>query len=385
MAAFCITLALAASCDAVPPNESWRLGVAPHSPVPALPKANAVVIADFNADARPDLAVINGNPGELLVLLNRADGPWEARAAGRMQIGATASGIVAADVNGDAKSDLVVCFHDRDEVAVVLGKQNGEFGSPSLQKVVRRSQGNPHVHNLALADLNGDRHLDVVVAQADDNCIAWALGDGKGGFQPSDRTLQAGQHPYTITVADFNGDGRPDCASPNAESNDLTIGLNDGSGGFIAPAERGTNLPQRPLALAAGDMNADGHVDLVCNSDEQQRQITLFIGNGQGGFTRSQTQFTGPARCYGQVVADINGDGMLDLIAPCIDRSSVLVWVAENPAGLQFRRVEFETPGTDSQVLAVGDVNGDGTPDVVSAGWARSTITILMNSHGVRE
>lgn len=354
--------------------------------MPALAKVNAIVLADFNTDSRPDLALINGNPGELLVLLNQGDARFAPiENGGRRNIGATASGIVAADVNRDSKFDLVISFHDRDEVAVLLGVGNGTFASPSMQRVMQRTRGNPHIHNLALADINGDGHQDVIVQQAEDNLIAWAFGDGAGSFRPTGKTLAAGNHPYTITIADFNGDGRPDCAAPNAVSNDLTIGLNDGTGGFVAPPGTRVALPQRSLAVAAGDLNADGLVDLVSSSDEQQQVLTLFLGDGKGHFARSLHSFAAPARCYGQVVADINGDGMADLIAPCIDRSSVLVWLAQDPAKLQFRRIEVETPGTDSQVLAIADVNGDQMPDVVTAGWSKPTIAVLVNTKAVVE
>lgn len=386
IAGLCLGLAIAGSCDAVPPNESWRLSVAPHSPVPGLPKVNAIVIADLNSDAQPDLAAINGNPGELLLLLNQGEVRFAAAGKdSRRLIGPTASGIVAADLNGDGKTDLIITFHDRDEVAVLLSKGNGEFESPSMQKVLERSHGKPHVHNLALADINGDGHQDIIVTQSDDNLIAWAFGDGAGAFRPGPRTLPAGNHPYTITIADFNGDRRPDCAAPNAVSNDLTIGLNDGSGGFVAPANPLPKLPDRSLALAAGDVNGDGHADIVSNSDEQQQELTVFLGDGKGGFARSPNSFSAPARCYGQLVTDIDGDGKSDLVAPCIDRTSVLIWLAENPASLQFRRVEIETPGVDSQVLAVGDINGDGISDIVTAGWARPTIAVLLGSRNADE
>jgi trimeric autotransporter adhesin len=380
-AGLCIAFVIGVSCDSAPPPETWRLNVAPHSPVVALPKVNAVVLADFNADGRPDLAAVNGSPGELLVLINRTDGKFEALPHGsRTTIGPTASGLVAGDLNGDKKTDLVVSVHDRDEVAVLIGKGDGTFDSPNMQKVLQRSSGNPHIHNLAMTDINGDGHQDIIVQQADDNLIAWAFGDGTGALRPSERTLQAGQHPYTITIADFNGDKHPDCASPNAVSNDLTIGLNDGSGNFSAPAGARMTLPPRTLGLAAGDLNADGRVDLVSNSDENQNELTLFFGDGRGGFSRSMVSFAAPARCYSQLITDIDGDGKADLVAPCIDRSSVLVWLAENPAEQQFRRVEFETSGTDSQVMAIGDVNGDGVQDVVTAGWAKPTIAVLLGS-----
>jgi hypothetical protein len=373
---FWIALSAIAGCQSAPENE-WRV-VATGEPVKAIPKINALAIGDYNADGRLDIACVNGDPGELLVLLQQDQGRFAPlQGSGSVPIGATASGLAAADLNGDKRFDLVVCFHDRDEVAVLLGKADGSFEPPLMQPLMTRTQGNPHIHNLALADLNGDGHQDIIVAQADDNAIGWALGDGTGKFRPSGRMFPAGRHPYTITVADLNGDDRPDLAAPNAESHDLTIGLNDGEDGFTAPVRAKTPVPPQTLALAAGDINGDGHADLIANSDQNQRELTLLIGDGQGGFARSPHVLAAPARCYGQIVADFNGDSMLDVAAPCIDRSSVLVWLAQNPAALQFERVEFSTPSTDSQVLAVADLNGGGALDVVSAGWAKPTITVL--------
>lgn len=366
--------------------QAWRLAAAEGSPLNGLPKVNGLGLADFNADGRLDLAAINGDPGELLIMLNQGKGRFaQPQAGGRISIGATASGLAVGDVNGDGAADLVISYHDHDEVGVLLADGAGGFKPRAARTIFRRSHGSPHVHNLALGDVNGDGRLDVVVAQAEDNAIIWALGDGGGGFATAERTLAAGRHPYTIIVADFNGDGHLDFASPNAESHDLTVGLGDGAGQFVAPSGGRPRIARQTLSVAAGDINGDGAIDLVANSDVNQRELMLLLGDGRGGFAAAERPLMAPARCYGQVVGDLDGDGVNDVIAPCIDRNSVLVFVAEDARALGFRRMEFPTPGVDSQVVAIGDLNADGVLDVAAAGWSRPMIAILLGERAAAE
>ncbi len=379
------------ACGSAPPEESWRLVPATASPIDAIPKVNGVVLADFNGDNRLDIAAVHGDPGQLLILINMNNGEWFAPFQGEgqfvafpngiMPVGETASGIAVGDLDGNASHDLVISHHDTNEVTVILANGDGTFQPSRLVAVAGQIEPAPHSHNLALADLNVDGHLDIVMAQADANVITTALGDGAGGFTPRAETLPAGDHPYTVAIADFNDDGRPDVVAPNANSDDLTIGLGDGAGGFNAPGGARTTLSSHTLSLAAADMNGDGVIDLVGSSDDQQRELSLMVGDGKGAFTRIDHTFNAPARVYGHGIGDINGDGMTDVIAPCIDRSSVIVWLAENPAELRYRRVEFETPGVDSQVIAIGDIDSNGALEIVTAGWERSKIAILTPAH----
>jgi len=368
------------------PQDSWRLAPAPDSPVAGLPKVNGLALADFNGDGLLDIAAVNGDPGQLLILINQGEhfAPFQGEGrfvefpGGIIPVGSSASGIAIGDLDGNESSDIVISHHDSNEVAVILSNGDGTFEPVRQAAVAERIEPAPHAHNLALADLNNDGDLDIVVAQADANAIIAALGDGAGGFRPLMTAFPAGRHPYTVVVADFNNDGRNDVAAPNADSNDLTIGLGDGPGGFTAPAGARTPLPARTLALAAGDVNADGVIDLVGSADAVQNELSLMLGDGTGGFARSAHAFTAPSRVYGHMIADINQDGMMDVIAPSIDRSSIIIWLADEPVAMRFRRVEFETPGTDSQVLAIGDINGDGILDVVTAGWGQATITVML-------
>src|SRR5688572_8202081 len=195
----------------------------------AVTRINGLAVVDLNGDDRPDIAVLNGEPGRLLILVNQGEGRFVPSVGGPTSVTPPASGLVAGDFNEDGRQDLVIASHDSDAVEVMLGRGDGSFEASCSVDLVRREGGTPHIHNIDAGDFNGDGHLDVVIAQSEDNAIVLALGDGEGHFSPG-RQFAAGDHPYRVTAADYNGDGTLDVATPNARSNDLTVAIGDGRG-----------------------------------------------------------------------------------------------------------------------------------------------------------
>jgi FG-GAP-like repeat len=318
-----------------------------------------------------------GGERELLVLLGRGDGRFALSPQGVIHVGDTATGLAIGDVNGDGLSDVAVSHHDDFQIVVLLAGRDGYLRPAPSSPVTSFASGTPHSHNLVLADLNGDRRLDLIQAQSEVNAILVLLGDGTGRFAPApDSPFPAGNHPYRILVADFDHDDKPDFAAPNARGGDLTVGLGDGRGGFRSPSGSRLPLGAFGLGLAAGDVNGDGHLDLVANFNDRN-SLVQFMGDGKGSFRASSRELVARGRAYGQVIADLDLDGMDDVAAPSIDAGAVTVWLGRR-GDVALPRLAFETPGTDSQVLAIADLNADGIPDAVTAGWERPTISVLL-------
>jgi len=216
-----------------------------------------------------------------------------------------------------------------------------------------------------LADFNDDGQLDVVVADAFDR-VTLLGGNGDGTFQSARNfTLATGSFPGSLAVADLNGDGRPDVVSGNRTSRSVAVLLNDGAGGFSAPTDIPLgSSPSTLNSVAVADMTGDGHPDILAGVS---RAVVLLVGNGAGGFSAAPPAIASQFNISSLAVANLDGDvgaGGLPLLDVVTAHSDGRVAVLYGDGAGNFpRRVEYFfalSPG----FIAVGDLNGDGWPDV---------------------
>ncbi|HEY5083636.1 MAG TPA: VCBS repeat-containing protein, partial [Rhizomicrobium sp.] len=218
-----------------------------------------------------------------------------------------------------------------------------------------------------MGDFNGDKKLDLAVANYTDNTVTILLGNGDGTFTPSaDSPVSVGGAPDSVIAGDFNGDGRLDLAIANSTDNTLTILLGGGDGTFTAA----TSAPvtgTTPYGLAVGDFNGDGKLDLAVANF--YGAATILLGNGDGTFTAGASP-TMPNNNGSAVVAgDFNGDGKLDLAVAYPDNSTVTILLGKGDG--TFTAVPG-CCGDSAQVIHVfdmvsGDFNGDGKLDLALA------------------
>jgi len=286
-------------------------------------------------------------------------------------VGQWPESVVVADFNGDGRPDIAVAnFLLSNSVSVLLQNSNGTF-----QAAVDYSVGRGPV-SLQVGDFNDDGKLDLVLINQDDNTLAVLLGNGDGTFQPEILTTFTQTLSSTaLAVGDFNGDGKTDVAVtvPLAQVGTFGVAvlLGNGNGTFQTPVTYAVN--GTPVALAAADINKDGKLDIVAGGNG----ISALLGNGNGTFQAAMNSATslvlGPSPL---LIADFNGDGNLD-IASATTASGVtnLALFLGNGAGT------FQSKVLSRQVvpLAVGDLNGDGKPDLVATGGPL-TIESLLNS-----
>jgi hypothetical protein len=235
---------------------------------------------------------------------------------------------------------------------------------------------------VAVGDLNGDGMPDMVVANSitPNGTVSVFLNDGHGGFGAATQ-YAAGNNPKAIVLGDFNGDGKLDIAVGDkvVPWGTVAVLFGDGHGSFSAPT---FTLVGPVVSLAAGDFNGDGHLDLVAIDQYAGYSAAVeLLNNGQGGFQQPRGFYT-DLMGSSVAAADFNGDGKLDLAIANSVLPNGYVTVLDGDGQGGFTKVGQFASGINSKCVAVGDLNGDGRPDLVVADTALTTggVGVLLNN-----
>jgi hypothetical protein len=278
--------------------------------IPVGTRPAAALSADFNEDGKLDLAIVNQGSNSVTILLGDGAGHFAAAPGSPVPVGTSPVSITVGEFNGDGHLDLAVANQGSQDVTVLLGDGSGRFSvSPTSPLAIGVTPA-----AIVAADLNGAGRSDLAVASQAGNAVILFLSDGVGGFMASPNgPIAVGVTPSALILGDFNTDGLLDLAVPNSAANNVSVILADGMGGFTAPSISPTPVGTTAIALLTADFDGDGRSDLaVLNSGS--RSLTLLLGNGTGGFSPAPG---GPIflTTYPSAVAvgDFNSDGRVDL------------------------------------------------------------------------
>ena len=358
------------------------------SPTPYYTAGNSAllpVVGPFNVIHNNNLDVIAASGSSLTVLLGNGDGTFSQSVTALPFSSLVA--ITAGDVNSDGKQDLVLSQY-YGSIQVLIG-----YGDGSFQSATAVNTGISYLSDSQVIDMNNDGKPDIVVSGASGTQVL--LNNGMGNFVPGSVYGLTGSGGYGLLVTqDFNGDGNADIligtpSNGNAEGT-LSVLLGNGDGTMQGVTILSQTLGTEYGAISA-DVNGDGIPDLLESvsvaNNANQGGILVFLGTGNGQYAAPVLYTAGYTTGTSLVAGDFNKDGKLDIavLGECLDDScsqgGVTVLLGNGDGTFQ-PPASYGTGGQYSRSLVIGDFNGDGQLDIASANQASSIGILLGNGDG---
>jgi FG-GAP-like repeat len=299
------------------------------------PRPVCAVVADFNNDGKPDIAVANAeagpSSGTVSMLINHGDGTFFP--AFQVNSNISALCLIAADLDKDGNQDLWIGGNGSS--AVLFGKGDGTFQAPQIFGIIS-------AFSVAIGDLNADTFADL--AGVTPTALIGPLPAGQlpisvevllnrkdGTFGPNVALYAAKTTtgPTGIALGDFNHDGKLDAAVTNSGTGEVSILLGNGDGTFQPQSFFSVGNVPGPIVLA--DFDGTGRIDFAVGTQNADgKGVRVYLGNGDGTFTFLQGLATGPGPTY-LTIGDFNGDKVPDIADIDFTNNTVSVFVTQRP------------------------------------------------------
>ncbi len=347
-----------------------------------------IALGDLDGDGKPDMVITNLGSNTMSVYQNTSTGGIISFAA-RVDIatGSHPFGVAISDLDGDGKLDVVAVNQYDNTISVY--RNTSASGVISFDTHVDFSTGIGPQY-VAIGDLDGDGKPDIVVTDNDVNKVSVIQNTSTPGTTSFSTNVDfsTGLMPVAVAIADLDGDGKPDIVIPSSYDSVVSIYLNTSVTGAISSSSFATpvTMPGGDAAfgVAVGDLDGDGKPDIGI-TNYLSDNISIYRNTSSVGTLSFSPRVnfvvdSGPCSIK---MGDINGDGKPDLAVVNYHSNTVSVFRNTATSGsittTSFAaKIDFAT-GAMPYALAIGDLNGDGKPELIVTNDGDSTVSVLLN------
>ncbi|MCB9565870.1 MAG: VCBS repeat-containing protein [Myxococcales bacterium] len=346
----------------------------------ALPgSVRAATLADLDRNGAVDLAAIATVDGASSLVFAFNGGRGDLTRTTSLRLNGTPRAIAAGDLNLDGFVDLMVASgpaiaREPSALHVLLGDGAGGFIAGATPLPFEPSA-------LFAVDLDANDVLDAVVLDAEGQRMMTLVGNGRGELEVRQKIGLPGKlSPATVAFGDFDGDRFTDLATLHDRGGaKATLTLHRGDGDDFRPWMR-VEVGRDARAIAAGDINRDGAVDLVALADRSvdggPPSAVLLLGNGASELDFLGVRYFGPSGAAAAHLVDVNGDGFLDVVAPRLSGDMLDVIPGDRRGGLG--KIGSSGMPSGTRELLVGDLDRDGRPELIALSGDRPAASILQ-------
>jgi FG-GAP-like repeat len=321
-----------------------------------------VSLGDIDGDGDLDIILAKGRHWPLLALILRNDGKGRFTTETLSERPDRTYSAALADIDGDGDLDIIVSNDRPDEKVIYKNDSRGRY-------VRSGTFGDPNwsTRYITLADVNRDNRPDILVANRgsipdDPRSSQLCLNDGRGAF-PVSSPLPT-QSATIIVAKDFDGDGFVDLLVPHRDGGQNLMFWNDGKANFAKPAPFGPAHSSIRTAASA-DVDGDGKLDVVFGDEKEG--VFLCLNEGNRAFRSPLRLAPKSITPYAIGLADLDKDGNMDIIVGNVEVPGSVFFNRSIGREVHFEEIHWGDGKGTIYEIAVGDLDGDGWPDIASA------------------